>query len=1104
LSIFDLPRLHFSGTAVTKLPTGPGKGLVDLSTNTALTDGGPFPAERPASDYHEYLENRGPRFDASGRVVPDGIFSASKGWNFGGNGHFWIDARIVSTEGPEGVDLQDPAVGRSVDMWGHHNAYLGTTFNRARIFDCDPASRWTTAVMVGQFCFGREGRSHENGYMFVGDVVGTQPPRWHNFDYIREVGGHYLEQEFRRSTVYQFVVREEAGLAWLAETSVSPAVTALRDAVESHEAAGVVVQFALSNMATPTAPDEPNSWDVRGSIAPWREHEFTTYPAGRLLAPRGTDHRGRTAPLHNLTVTVTDGGAVLNMITAVPVSRRTTVPGPGPTHLLGPVRCAGELELRTVRTDRLVARVPRRAYTAEALALTSGIVTVPLAAPYETLRHDVGEQGLCLKGTGPHGDHAVLLDEEEINIQVDDACLFLEHPDPRQGVDHAVEVLIRSFVRGVPAPVDAVHVRQVFNPRALPLDRTATAPGARCADLDIVRFRPGRLTGTGSCTTACVIPTDERGQGWFTVRGARAGTARVLLSADPGNLPCDLDLPGSARTAYDNDDALGFWAAAGSLAVRVLPDDWHLDDIDADDVTYDLVYREVFAYYELCFSFMGQEVFSLADRCKVETYARLIWQMSDPRNRAKTYYMPPTRDMSEPKARLLLKYLRRQQRAVHPPAPVSAPNRARTAITTRTGLCAALRHAATIELAVMMQYIYAAYSLPVRGTGQEYVQRGLWTPEQLTLVCGDGTEGLDQGIRGLLLQVAKEEMIHFLAVNNIILAIGEPFHVPTVDFADINHRLPIPVDLALEPFGVGSLQRFIAIEQPDRLTCGLSPDHTGDHAGPDATYAYSSLSELYGAIRGAIAAISDLFMVDKGHGGPEHHLFLRESVNAAHPDYQLEVDDVASALFAIDLITEQGEGNVLPPSAKPAGRSHFEAFRHMHDVLVREQFQQSQEDQKLWSPAYPVMRNPTLSKIDGTKELVTNPDARTVMQLFNHSYFLMLQLMIQHFGGSPEASLRRSKLMNASIDVMTGMMRPLGELLVTMPSGRRGKTAGPSFELDAAPGYVARPYVAFRSIALGLEHLAACARKCAAVPNSVPELMAYYAEYFRATDPCHP
>jgi hypothetical protein len=143
MSVFDLPRLHFGGVATTRLPTGPRSGLVDLASNRALTDEGPVPVNRPVEEYHEYLDRRGPRFDRTGRIDPSGIFSAAKGWNFGGNGHFWVDAKIVSTEGPGGVDVADPVVGRAVDMWGHYNEYLATTVNRARVFDVDPTSNFT-------------------------------------------------------------------------------------------------------------------------------------------------------------------------------------------------------------------------------------------------------------------------------------------------------------------------------------------------------------------------------------------------------------------------------------------------------------------------------------------------------------------------------------------------------------------------------------------------------------------------------------------------------------------------------------------------------------------------------------------------------------------------------------------------------------------------------------------------------------------------------------------------------------------------------------------------------------------------------------------------
>jgi hypothetical protein len=132
---------------------------------------------------------------------------------------------------------------------------------------------------------------------------------------------------------------------------------------------------------------------------------------------------------------------------------------------------------------------------------------------------------------------------------------------------------------------------------------------------------------------------------------------------------------------------------------------------------------------------------------------------------------------------------------------------------------------------------------------------------------------------------------------------------------------------------------------------------------------------------------------------------------------------------------------------------------------------------------------------------VTDPVARELMTLFNKSYFMMFQLMVQHFGGSPDASLRRSKLMNFAIDVMTGVMRPLAELLVTVPSGRHGRTAGPSFELDEKPAFISRPDVARRSIALRFQHLAEAARKCALVPDKVIGNLEFLADQFATEGP---
>ncbi|MEU3633328.1 ferritin-like domain-containing protein [Streptomyces fradiae] len=1144
MSVFDLPRLHFRGTATTHLPTGPRGGLVDLATNTALTgDGRPFPPHRPPGEYHDHLERLGPRHDHEGRPSPDGPFSAAKGGHFSGSGHFSVDARITGAEtrAGGGVIVADPSVGRAVDLWGHYNEYLGTTVNRARVFDVDPASAWTTTLMVGQFAFGRDGRSHDTGYMATGAVTGFQPPRWHDFGHEGRAGRTDGTGEqgpagrLPRSVVHQFVVPADGGLTWLDEADVSPVARRLRDEAQAEGAGGLVVQFALSHRSAPRVPDRPSRWLLRGTIALWRPHEPRTHPAGRLLVPeRRTPGRAAPGRLHNLSVEVTDTHVTLNTVTALPTRNHpdpgtpadagpnpgTPVPTPADgtpadgtpadgtpdwTRTRPPApEDLGDLELRT-GSGRLVARIPRQAYLGEEYALTGGVVTVPSELPAA----DAAAEPLLLAGGGPGGP-VVHLREREVDVQVDDASLILEHPRDPDDADHDVEVSVRSWVRGRPAPVRGIAVRQFFNPRALPLDPVARDPRARCSDVRVVRMRPGRRDASGPWADGCVLDTDEAGRGWLTLRGAAPGTARVLLSPDPADLPSDPGLPGSAARCHDDGDALGYWSGAGHLSLRVLPDDWRLAGIDGDEVTFDLVYREVFAYYEHLYSFMKAEVFSLADRCKVETYAKLIWQMCDPRNKAKTYYMPPTRDLSEPKARLLLAFLRARQKpdGVLLTQPAAVPRRRET--TTRGGLLSLLRDAAAIELAVMLQYLYAAYSVPTHGAGLAYVRRGLWTPAQLRLACGDGGETLDEGVRSMLLGIAREEMIHFLLVNNIITALGEPFHVPRVDFGTVNRELPVPLDFCLERLGPGSVDRFIQIERPEDLVGEVRREGTpAPVAVRDDRHPYASLSELYADIREGLQRVPDLFLVDRGRGGGEHHLFLRESVNRHHPDYQLEVDDLPSALFAIDVIAEQGEGGVLAPrpdagaGVRAGSRegvredSHYASFLRISDLLHGDPAVRSRPGGERWNPAYPVVRNPTLGHGNPVMETVTDPDARSVMELFNQSYFMALQLMAQHFGERPDASLRRSDLMNAAIDMMTGLMRPLAELLVTLPSGRRGTTAGPSFELAEQPAPVARPDVARRGIALRLDHLAAACAKHPLVPARVGEMSAFWADHFR-------
>ncbi|MGN5377545.1 ferritin-like domain-containing protein [Streptomyces lasalocidi] len=773
-------------------------------------------------------------------------------------------------------------------------------------------------------------------------------------------GEHVLAGRLRRSVLHQFVVPEDDELTWLGEAAVSPAVRRLRAVVAAEEAGGLVVQFALSHLSPPQAPDRPSRWLLRGTIAPWRPHEPRTYPAGRLLVPARRAPGRAPSPLHNLTVELTDDHVTLNMITAIPAHTAASSAAPAPLDV-------GDLELRTADSDRLVARVPRQAYLGTRYALGGGLVTVPGEIP----AHAAADEALCLVSAGSQrsggapareggqrpgrrrlplpgaspgagrrgprrrGARAVLRARAAARCRRDRGTAVLQPPGPapRSG---------RPLSRGtLPRPR--------HRPAARELGGAGPAPGRAC-----VSWTPTTRAAAGS---PCGAP-----------RPAPPGSC---CRPAPRTCRATRTCPGPRPSGTTPTTRSATGPAAGYVSVRVLPDDWRLAGTTEDEATFELVYQEVLAYYEHLYSFMKAEVFSLADRCRVETYAKLIWQMCDPRNKAKTYYMPPTRDLSEPKARLLLTFLRARQAPDAVPLTVPVAHRARAGVTTRGRLLHLLREAATLELAVMLQYLYAAYSVPTHGTGLEYVRRGRWTDEQLRLACGDGGRSVDEGIRGTLVTVAREEMIHFLLVNNIITALGEPFHVPRIDFATLNHALPVPLDLCLERLSPGSVERFALIERPDGLggearRGGTAPAPEPYDAGRPARRPtpYASLSELYADIREGLERVPDLFLVAKGRGGGEHHLFLRESVNRHHPDYQLEVDDLSSALFAIDIITEQGEGGVLGPrtgaGTESGEESHHASFLRIADLLSGAPGAVHAGGGR-WDPAHPVVRNPTLA-----------------------------------------------------------------------------------------------------------------------------------------------
>ena len=110
-----------------------------------------------------------------------------------------------------------------------------------------------------------------------------------------------------------------------------------------------------------------------------------------------------------------------------------------------------------------------------------------------------------------------------------------------------------------------------------------------------------------------------------------------------------------------------------------------------------------------------------------------------------------------------------------------------------------LHIAAEIEHLLMVQYLYAAYSLggvDVPLAQRPHVQR--W--------------------QEIILGIAKEEMGHLISVQNILRLIGGPLNL---DRNDYPWDAPFyPFEFALEPLSRASLARYVVTESPEHWQIG--------------------------------------------------------------------------------------------------------------------------------------------------------------------------------------------------------------------------------------------------------------------------------------------
>jgi rubrerythrin len=374
-----------------------------------------------------------------------------------------------------------------------------------------------------------------------------------------------------------------------------------------------------------------------------------------------------------------------------------------------------------------------------------------------------------------------------------------------------------------------------------------------------------------------------------------------------------------------------------------------------------------------------------------------------------------------------------------------------------------------LEHGLMVQYLYAAYSLGGDHlTGDEQAEVKQW--------------------QDLILTVAREEMGHLLTVQNLLCLVGGPITFEREDFPWDTPFYPFPFNF--EPLTLKSLAAYVFAEMPGN---------------------FDSLNELYAAAeKGSDAEIFKLIgipyiestvreWVKKGGARPVGEVYQLIHDILANPEFipdaefraetyplQASWDDwgrgyrpnpsppsggdpkmdptraniiierVATrteALYALREISGQGEHAELKlPGNEEA--SHFERFAE-----VMEKYERKLKKSKTWHPAREVPVNPTTATTSDPNEapkgctLITNPASAKWADLFNCRYRILLTCLTHTFRlarvVNPDEPNTRGAIMHRIFGEMYNL-KTISGILIRMPLTTNPKDpcrAGPPFQM---------------------------------------------------------
>jgi hypothetical protein len=347
-----------------------------------------------------------------------------------------------------------------------------------------------------------------------------------------------------------------------------------------------------------------------------------------------------------------------------------------------------------------------------------------------------------------------------------------------------------------------------------------------------------------------------------------------------------------------------------------------------------------------------------------------------------------------------------------------------------------LSMAAEIEHSLMVQYLYAAYSLG-----------GPQVPEQHR---GNVLEW-----QQVILGIAKEEMGHLVTVQNVLKILGGPLHLDREDYPWVSAFYPYP--FTLEVLSRKSLAKYVVAESPEVWPDDITPGERTtieSLAREGSEHPVVRVGVLYDMM---IAVLSDTINIPDTVFRAETYPFQaswddwgrgyadgkRGSTPKSSPNVLvMRASSRTQAIAALQAVAAQGEA---VSTAQATEDSHFRRF-----LKVYREF----SNVNGWSPTLPVPKDPRTDGLgtDGAGTSIENPEASAWAGLFNLRYRMLLAYLAHAFQLSDDpaqnaAPGRRGQVVNRIFAEMYNL-KAIAGLLIQLPlASDPARRAGPPFQM---------------------------------------------------------